>query len=211
MPSYPFFAMGIAVFLNYSIKKNKEKALIPAQLIIVIIGSLIPLIVYIYSINNEDVQYLLDHIVLLSFLFFGSIFSLFFIRKFKYWFIIIFVTWSTFTFTLNGFVFPSISKSSPVIEFKKVFNDKHEVIVYDRMDPSFPFNFEKIYTIVHSIDDIERELLKNPKLLILTNSKKADSLESLQNIKLIFSKKAIFENNQTKVFKLKNKKTFINN
>ena len=55
MPSYPFFAMGIAVFLNYSIKKNKEKALIPAQLIIVIIGSLIPLIVYIYSINNEDV------------------------------------------------------------------------------------------------------------------------------------------------------------
>ena len=210
MPSYPFFAMGIAVFLNYSIKKNKEKALIPAQLIIMIIGSLIPLIVYIYAINNEDVQYLLDHIVLLSFLFFGSIFSLFFIRKFKYWFIIIFVTWSTFTFTLNGFVFPSISKSSPVIEFKKVFNDKHEVIVYDRMDPSFPFNFEKIYKIVHSINDIEIELLKNPELLILTNSKKADSLESLENIELIFSKKAIFENNETKVFKLKNKKTVTN-
>ena len=108
-------------------------------------------------------------------------------------------------------VFKLVSEQRVKGKVKKVFNDKHEVIVYDRMDPSFPFNFEKIYTIVHSIDDIESELLKNPKLLILTNSKKADSLKSLQNIKLIFSKKAIFENNQTKVFKLKNKKTFINN
>ena len=66
------------------------------------------------------------------------------------------------------------------------------------MDPAFPFNFRKTYTVIENAN----KLKKYKGYYLISNHRSGQELDTIKNISKILSQKALFENNTSVLYKI---------
>lgn len=206
MPAYPFIAIIIGNYLYNLYDKKTYNKFTKWSLIALLAVSLILLIGGFTALSIEkqffDIRFVsLFFIVLVV----SSILGLYYFNKkeLKKSFLSISVGWILFGFVLFGFIYPKLTEKSPVTLSLNLIDSQDDIIAYRRFDSAFPINFNRTFTVVSSVKEIEEYLTKNDKAIIITNERKIDTLLNVRDLELVLKQKALFENHTTHIFKKK--------
>jgi len=104
------------------------------------------------------------------------------------------------TMLLFGYIYPQLNEINPVSQATKLLGKNQDFFVYQRMDPAFPFNYQRTFPVVNDTDEIEAYAAQHPNAYLLTNIRNTEVLDSLENWELIFQKKSVFEYHFTKIY-----------
>ena len=83
---------------------------------------------------------------------------------------------------------------------EKRFGKDKDFLVYQRMDPASPFNYQRTFPVANNLEEIRQQLALHPNAFLLTNARNTELLDSLQNWELVFQSKSIFEYHITKIY-----------
>jgi hypothetical protein len=210
MPCYPFLVYILAdCIYNIYIRHKKSTATTITLLVLVLIAVALPIAGY-FALSNEKELSTLNHY---SFWLIPtaicSVLGFYFYLKagFKKAFITIALGWVLLNPILFLIVYPALTDQSPVVKSQPILEGKEygEVIVFKRLDAAFPINYNRTYTVVDSIEDIENFFQNNQHGLVLTNSRDYSELLDIEGIRIEFECKALFESHTTRIFRLKSK------
>ena len=73
-------------------------------------------------------------------------------------------------------------------------------MVYQLMDPAFPFNYQRSFPVANNREEIQYLLSLHPNAYLLTNVRNTQVLDSLENWELAFQRKSVFEDHTTKIY-----------
>lgn len=112
--------------------------------------------------------------------------------------------WMSFAVLLFGTFLPTLAKQDPVQEAFRLFDLKAEECVYfERFSPAFTFYLDAPLESVRGKDDFE-ERIKDPHLKYVISTKRYhDFLSKNEDLRLVFSKKDLFESRVTEIWALK--------
>ena len=99
-----------------------------------------------------------------------------------------------------GHIYPRLNEINPVAQVEKRFGKEKDFLVYQRMDPAFPFNYQRTFPVANNLEEIRQQLALHPNAFLLTNARNTELLDSLQNWELVFQRKSIFEYHITKIY-----------
>ncbi|GLB50068.1 ArnT family glycosyltransferase [Neptunitalea lumnitzerae] len=210
MPCYPFLAAILASYLiDFRTKLSKRRKLYAhiSFVVLLLIGVILPVGGYIaLSLEPE-----LNHIKELSFILIIAPIGLFiaymFFRgnAFRRSFAIVTATWVVMGVYLFGIIYPKLIEQNPVYASKEFLQNNIPVVVFKRMDSAFPFNYNRTYEVLHSVDELKEYLSKHPKVYVLSNDRKVkDDLLAVQGLSLLMEHKALFENHKTVIYQTAN-------
>lgn len=202
MPCYPFIAIVLAWFCQRVLDKGKIKFSYIEWSFLILIAFALPVGGYIgLSLDSALVS---KKTVALWFMFVpvGVVWAYYLFNKqyFKQSFKTLVATFILLSLVLFGIVFPELTKESPVAKFKEKISLDRPVIVYKRMDATFPINFNKTYQKVQTIKEVKQFFRVFPNGVVMTNTRNKDEINELSIFNELFSQKSLFENHTTRVY-----------
>ena len=102
---------------------------------------------------------------------------------------------------LFGIIYPKLIEQSPVQVAKRIMPKDASIVVFQRFDSAFPFNYQRTFPVVQTFSELDDFLLNNPDAFILTNTRNKQTLKSLGSYSLVLEHPALFENNITRIYK----------
>ena len=205
MPCYPFIAIIIARFLKDVLCTDKppSKSITYSVIFLIFISILLPIGGYLALSLEKAVYEVRWAALLLSILTIASLFVWSYFKKAAYKKMILSIAlgWGFMGLVLFGVIYPVLTMKSPTVLASKIIGENSDVVVYQRFDSAFPFNFNRTFTVVHTLKELEDYLGKHPQGYILTNTRNTESLLKLQQFNLIMEQKALFENHTTRIYK----------
>lgn len=203
MPSYPFVAVLIAVYLDMFSRQNKKnKSVTWSMIILLIIGIVLPVGGWIgltvekqlVSVRNVSMVLLVASSVgMVGFYFYKQ-------RKFNKAFISIAGGWVLMGIAVFGYVYPKLTEYSPVAMAMQQLPTKAKIVAYKRFDSAFPINLKRTLPVVQSLEELNNFLKGNSEVYIITNTRDEQDLKQLEGLHLILQQKALFENHTTRVY-----------
>ncbi|MDO3694406.1 glycosyltransferase family 39 protein [Wenyingzhuangia sp. chi5] len=208
MPCYPFIAILLAWFFQQALEKGDVKYSFIEWAFLILIAFALPVAGYIGLSLESALESKKWIALLLIFIPIGVVVAFYyFIKKnFILSFKIITSVFIMLSLLLFGFVFPQLTKESPVEKFKEHIASHRPVIVYQRMDAAFPINFNRSYKIVDTIEEIDAFFKEFPNGVVMTNTRNKDEINELSIFNQLFSQKSLFENHTTRVYEKKSNK-----
>lgn len=203
MPAYPF--MGILVgffFYDAYLKGKKTRYLLWSLVLLMLIGLVLPIGGFL-ALNAEK-QFMEVRFVSF-FLVMGTIASIlgyywYLKGQLKHAFMCISTGWIMMGLCLFGVIYPVLTKQNPV-SMALVKLPKHaDIVACKRFDSAFPINFQRTFTVMESVEEIEVYFQKYPRAYIITNTRDKDDLEALSKFQLVMEQKALFENHITRIY-----------
>lgn len=207
MPSYPFIAVLIAVYLNGILDKSIPiKGYKISLWVLIFITFLLPIAGYI-ALSKVEIQLYSQRYssIYLFILPFGSILALFYLHQKRYLRSILALGFSAMFLSLQlfQFVYPGLLTESPVTLAKEHINEDSQVILYKGYDPAFLFNFERTYPLAETKEEVLKYIENKPDGMILTKEKFFNSEWADVQTEVLLKQKALFENYTIVIFKLK--------
>ncbi|HJS00427.1 MAG TPA: glycosyltransferase family 39 protein [Flavobacterium sp.] len=205
MPCYPFLAILLGHYFEnnwFTLTKGWNKI---SVFTIVILAVLLPFVIYFglpfdpnLASKNSLGLWLIPTAI-------GSLVGVFYLLngKFTYWFNFTGASFLLLAIVLFGIIYPSLNKINPVNIVNNHIGKKAEIVVYKRMDAAFPFNYQRIFPIVETPEELTTYLNKHPKAYVMSNIKNTATLDSIQDLNLVLQKKSPFEYHITKLYKRK--------
>lgn len=203
MPSYPFVAVLLAHYLNKIYLNGEKRNPVSWSLIfLLIIGISLPIGGWVgLSVEKQLVSVRYVSLVLILTTLAGILgFYSYQKNDFKLAFKSIAVGWILTGLGLFGFVYPTLTKQSPVTMALEQLPPNASIVAYKRFDSAFPINFQRTFPVLDSMEEIKRYLEKHPDAFIITNTRNEDELEQLENLHLMLEQKALFENHTTRIY-----------
>lgn len=207
MPSYPFVAVLIAVYLGMILDRSIALKSYKISLWVLLVVTLaMPIAGYIALAKVEtqlyNVRFSSIYLVILPM---GSILSLIFLKRKKIIESVITLGFCSMFLTLEMFqlVYPALTNESPLIKAKEVMDSDTEMILYKGYDPAFLFNFEREFPYATTKSEVLEFLKEHPDALIVTKDKFHAEDFKENDTEILMSQKALFENYTLVIFKLK--------
>ena len=203
MPSYPFVAILIAFYLYQTYLEGKRtRALTVSLLFLMLIGILLPIGGWIgLSMEKSlfNLRYISLFLILISI---TGLESFYFHRvgRFKTTFKWIAGGWILTGLFLFGFIYPSLTRHSPVSKALEQLPANADMVAFKRFDSAFPINFQRIFNVMNSMDEIHAYLKEHPDAFIITNTRNKEDLQQLESLHLVLEQKALFENHTTRIY-----------
>ena len=206
MPCYPFLAVLIAYYIEKGHSTFENKYYRWNLSFLSFLYLVLPFVAFI-GFNQDDNLKSLSYLAITFlpatlWILFGSIRA----WKAKIRTIIpyfVFAGWST-QILLFGWAYPKINETNPVTTVKNIVGQEAKIVVYQRMDRAFPFNFQRIFPVVKNLCQLDDFLSRNPSFYVLTNSRNTDVLDKHTQLVKIHQKKSPFEYHVTKLYEQKN-------
>ncbi len=126
--------------------------------------------------------------------------------KFVYWFRFTGASFILLALILFGKIYPSLNEINPVTTVSNHIGKNAEFVVYQRMDSAFPFNYQRIFPVVQSLDELNAYLKQHPDSYVLSNIRNPKELDSVTTLQLVLQKKSPFEYHITKVYRKREEK-----
>lgn len=207
MPSYPFIAVLIAVYLNGILDKSIPlKGYKISLWVLIVVTILMPVGGFIALAYAEpQLHSVRFSSLLLLILPVGSIMSMVYLYKKKLLESIISLGFASMFLTLElfSFIYPKITAQSPVsLAIEKV-DIKGNAMLYKGYDPAFLFNFQRTFPFSNNKETALKFLRENPDGYIITKEKFFSSEWNDVDSEILLKQKSLFENYTTVIFKLK--------
>ncbi|MEN1784183.1 MAG: glycosyltransferase family 39 protein [Bacteroidota bacterium] len=206
MPCYPFLGILLATFL-YKVKEQptKVRSVEWSFGVLTFISIALPIAGFVaLSLEKQffEIRWISLFIAILSI---TAPLSWWYYRKMvlKKAFLTLVVGWILMTGLLHGLVYPILTKQSPTTLASEVIDQDAEVVVFQRFDSAFPFNFNRTFEVVYAIEELRAYLEEHPKALVLTNTRDKGYLKQLGELQLLLEQKALFENHTTRIYSSK--------
>ncbi len=207
MPSYPFIAVLIAVYLNKVLTNSISlKGFKISLWVLSVISILMPVGGYIALAYAEPQLYSLRYLSLfLLVLPIGLSIAWIYFFKMKIMECILSVGVSAMLLTLALFVFiyPNLTAQSPVSLAVEELDTNREVMLYKGYDPAFLFNFQRTFPLAEDRETANKFLQENPGAYIITKEKFFESEWNDVDSEILLKQKSLFENYTTVIFRLK--------
>ena len=107
-------------------------------------------------------------------------------------------SWGVLLILFTSIIFPSLTSVLPTTVIKNKIGNSENVVVFKNMDPAFPFNFRRTYTVIENAN----KLKEYKGYYLISNHRSGQELDTIKNISKILSQKALFENNTTVLYKI---------
>ena len=202
MPCYPFLAILLGNFFNKKIQRIALGWNRLSLILLVLLAAMLPvgkLIGLQMDPNLREVYplaYWLAPTALITLL--SPLLLIF--KKYTYWFYTTGFGWMVLALILFGKIYPSLNEINPVTQVEKQFGKDIDFLVYQRMDPAFPFNYQRTFPLANDLKEIKQKLALYPNAYLLTNVRNTEVLDSLENWELVFQRKSVFEYQFTKIY-----------
>ncbi len=208
MPSYPFIAILIAIYLNGILDKSIPlKGYKISLWILFVITSLMPVGGYIALAYAEPQLYSVRYSsFLLLILPIGSIMAIIYLWKKKILESIISLGFASMFLTLElfSFIYPKLTAQSPVSLAAEKIDIKGKAMLYKGYDPALLFNFQRTFPFADEKETALKFLQENPDGYIITKEKFFESEWNDVDSEILLKQKALFENYTIVIFKLRN-------
>ncbi len=203
MPCYPFIAVLIADFI---INNHTSKSIKWSLISLCIISILLPIGAFIALGVEEQFKDIRTQGLWLIMVTVGSFGAYYFYKKGKLEQSLqtLAGSWIVLGMVLFSVIYPKLFTKNPVSMAQDLVPKDATVLVYKRFDSAFPFNYQKLYNVTNSLDDVKAFLSKYPDAYIISNSRQRKDLLALDDIEVVLHQKAVFENHHTLIIK-KNK------
>lgn len=203
MPCYPFLAILLGYYFEnkwFSLSKGWNKI---SVFIIVFLAVVLPFGAYFglpFDPNLAEKQNLGLWLIPTAI---GSLIGVVFLYKgkFIYWFNFTGASFMFLAVVLFAVIYPSLNQINPVNAVSNHIGKKAEIVVYQRMDSAFPFNFQRIFPVVETVAQLNNYLKQHPNTYVMSNIRNTEELDTLQSLSLVLQKKSPFEYHVTKVYK----------
>lgn len=202
MPSYPFLAILLG---NYFDKKIHTVTLGWNRLslvLLILFAAILPLGAVIGLQMNPNLRevYPLGYwmVPVAAIIILASL--LLVLKNQLYWFCTTGFGAMLLALILFGHIYPKLCEISPVKQVQKQFGKEEDFLVYQRMDPAFPFNYQRSFPVANNLEEIRQQLALHPNAYLLTNVRNTQVLDSLENWDLAFQRKSVFEDHTTKIY-----------
>lgn len=207
MPSYPFIAVLIGVYINGIITgKTPLKGYKISLWILFIITLAMPAGGYIALAYAEPQLYTSRFLALfLLVLPIGIGLALIYLKKKKILQSVVSISLASMfvTLALFLFIYPKLTSLSPVnLAFEKINRDS-KVMLYRGYDPAFLFNFQRTFPFSDDKEQALKFLRENPDACIITKEKFFISEWNDVDSEILLKQKSLFENYTTVIFRLK--------
>ena len=74
-------------------------------------------------------------------------------------------------------------------------------LFFAEWDSAMPMYYQRTFEEIDSLDHVIDRLERNPKLIIITNSRDHHVIDSIPGLEIVFKRKGLFENHFTRVYK----------
>ncbi len=207
MPSYPFIAVLIAVYLNGILNKSISlKGYRISLWVLMIITILMPVAGYIaLSYVETQLHSVRFSSFTLAILPCAVIAALVYLYRGKLKESIIAIGMGSMFLTLQlfQFVYPALVSKSPVSLAKNIISNDSKTILYKGYDPAFLFNYQRTFPFAETKEQVLVFLKENPDATVITKEKFYESDWKEVSSEIVLKQKALFENYTIVIFKLK--------
>lgn len=207
MPSYPFIAVLITVYLNGIISKTISlKGYKISLWVLLVITILMPVAGYIalayVELQLHSVRFSSFTLAILPC---SSIAALVYLcrNKLKESIIVIGLGAMFLSLQLFQFVYPALVSQSPVTLTKNIISQDSPTILYKGYDPAFLFNYQRTFPFADNKEKVLEFLKENPEGTVITKEKFYESDWKDVPSEVVLKQKALFENYTIVIFKLK--------
>ena len=156
MPSYPFLAVLLG---NYFDKKIHTVTLGWNRLslvLLILFAEILPLGAVIGLQMNPNLRevYPLGYwmVPVAAIIILASL--LLVLKNQMYWFCTTGFGGMLLALILFGHIYPKLCEISPVKQVQKQFGKEEDFLVYQRMDPAFPFNYQRSFPVANNLEEI---------------------------------------------------------
>lgn len=207
MPSYPFIAVLIAVYLNEIMTRSVTlKGYKISLWILFSIAILMPVAGFIALSKVETQLYSARFTSLtLIILALGILWALLFMYrgKLKESLLSIGIGGMMLSLGLFQLVYPRLVEKSPVSLAKNIISIDSKTILYKGYDPAFLFNFQRTFPFAENKEQVLAFLKENPDGTVITKEKFFESDLKEVPAEILLKQKALFENYTIVIFRLK--------
>ena len=206
LPAIPFLAILIAGFFEEMVTfQNSKKWWNTISLgLISLVSASIPAAIFILFDHPLIIKFQMPFVLLTS-LMIGV--GLYFIWKhylnqnIAKWIMSVGILWITLGLLIFYLIYPNLAKIEPVSQASEIMQ-KNEIVVFESYDPSFNFNYERSFTVIHGVENLKKYLEQHPDVLILTKDKRIkDNKYFQENFQTVFNEPTVFENYRTVILK----------
>lgn len=200
MPCYSFLALLLGALLTHKGSTGFSRADHISLFFMVLVGTTLPLAAY-FGLGQEKTllpyQFLAYGLVPTAV---GSCWGmLLYIRKKRNAFLLcVGFSWGVLLFILHGFLYPKLTSILPTTVVSEMLPKDAQLVVYKRMDASFPFAFQQTFDVRNTVS----EIASLNGFYVLTNHPDGQQLDSLPTITRVVSQKALFENHTTVLYRI---------
>lgn len=124
-------------------------------------------------------------------------------QRFNNWFFVMGSSWNLLFIILFVIIYPTLNSYNPVSQVTEKIGKDRTFIVYKRMDPAFPFNYQRTFDVFNTPKAVKAHLNANPNTYLMTNIRDSKDLDTIANLELKMQQKSPFEYHITKVYQLK--------
>lgn len=202
MPCYPFLAILLGNYFDKKMDKIDQGWNRLSMILLLLLTLILPIAAVIglqMDSYLREISYLGYGLIPTAAVSLLATIFLFFKNR-KNWFYTIGFGWMLMALILFGYIYPQLNEINPVTQTSKLLGKDKEFFVYQRMDPAFPFNYQRTFPVVNDVDEIEEYAAKHPNAYLMTNIRNSSALDSLGNWKLILKKKSLFEYHFTRIY-----------
>jgi len=207
MPSYPFIAVLIAVYLNGILTKTIPlKGYKISLWVLLVVALLIPAGGYIALAYIEKQLYSARFSsFLLVILPVGVMMALVYLWRKRLTESVISIGLCSMLLTteLFQFVYPKLVAQNPVSLSKEIIDANTKTILYKGFDPAFLFNYQRTFPFAENKEQVMGFLKENPDGTVITKEKFYESDWKDVPSEIVLKQKALFENYTIVIFKLR--------
>lgn len=204
MPCYPFLAFIISKALwEFFLKQKKSTHITVVVILITVLAVALPIAGKFALLNEKGLENSSNISLWLlptSFIIIGGAF-LYFRKFYKIAFITISSGWIILAPVLFLIIYPALTMHNPVEKAKTMIKDNKQIAAYKRFDAAFPINFQKTFTVLSTVEEIDSFFKKFPDGYLITNDRNVGDLDANNNLTKVFEAKALFESHTTRVYK----------
>ncbi|MGI9526692.1 MAG: ArnT family glycosyltransferase [Weeksellaceae bacterium] len=206
LPAMPFLAILVGGYLEETMiyKTGKSWQNTVSLSLISLMSLALPVAVYVlfdHPLLSNPQVYIAVPFMLIILASLGYIWVHYLKKNDFRWIYSIAVLWVVISLTIFFFIYPNLSKITPVIQAENYIKDK-EVMVYQNYDPAFNFNYHRTFPVINTKEELIVYLNKHPETLVLTKNKVIkDEMLFQTEFQTIFRQPSVFENYDTVILK----------
>ena len=200
MPCYAFITLLLGSFFTKKMDDGFSRWDMVSVLLLSLLGMALPVVAHVGMQQEAS-------LISLSRVAFGLVPTaigtllglLFYIRKKTAAFLLTTTfSWGMLLFILHGYLYPQLTAVLPTTAVAEVLPENAKIVVYKRMDAAFPFAFQQTFKVIHNIN----EVANLEGYYLLTNHSEGQDLDAFENIRRVISRKALFENHTTVLYRI---------
>ena len=200
MPCYAFLALLLGAFFTKKIEVGFSRWNIVSVVLLLLLGLALPVAAYVgmrQEASLASLSYLAIGLIPTAI---GTLLGfLFYIRKKTVAFLLSNAfSWGMLLFILHGNLYPKLTAVQPTTAVTEVIPDDANIVVYKRMDAAFPFAFQQTFKVINNLNDTANL----HGFYLLTNHPEGQDLDAFENIRRVISRKALFENHTTILYRI---------